>query len=1096
MAQADLDDLATEEELAVLAHHQDAWIEALRELLDSRTGELRRFRANVHGPERAFLLDDFEQEESRVRAQLAALVGDGGKPNQNERRAPVTAAPVARAPEPEQEMGSGTPQLQLSWHDGCLVAWAAGQSAHPEPRPAVLERLAASGANPAHWQAHDGVRLRGQMMAEAVTAPGHVTLGWLVSLASQRASEATISDDSDRGTILDPLAPSVLWLGAAAAMAVRLAAQGRMVPQLERVLEPGSTEQGNRASANGRKTRGGRGEFRVNWAPALIDRDELGDLAKGLPGAVSVLDGGNDPRAFTRKVIGAFIDVICGDAASRMTVPEPSPRPVSASDVGETFLARMSGTTFEAPIDHGLEVSRGMQRWGKAITAPSKLRLVVELDPPDEGGTWHLRTLADDGNGTLESVESVMSNGANARRLAIKRDLDRLERLFPVLERVKARRRGEVIMDQGEAWEFMTKTGPVLKNAGFDVRVPPLSRKKPKPMLRLTSFNEADSAVGAQQLTAVSWSAVFGDQELSAAEIRELAAQSRPLVRSHGRWVEVDRADLVAAAEALEERANQTHLSGADMFRMALGLDDGALAVTIAGENWAAKLLASAGHIPDDPTTRPEGFNGELRSYQANALAWLGFLDQAGLGGCLALDMGLGKTPTLLAHVQLTIADGPALVVAPPAVVGNWALEARKFVPGLRVLVHHGANRDEGGDLKKAFENYDLIITTYGTAVRDIEALEELHFNKVVLDEAQVIKNHTSETAQKLRLLKSRTRVVLTGTPIENGLGDLWALMDFVNPGLVGERSPFVAQLSATTGVGSTAESALRMLNGVLVFRRTKSEPAIAAELPDRIDELAHCPMTTEQIGLYQAVLDQLVLDTAAEHEGPKKKGAVLAAITALKQICNHPAAYLDDDRPLDGRSGKLARLGEIIDSVYESGERALVFTHFAKWGEKLATFLTERTGTEVSCYHGGLGRGARDKMIEDFQNGKGPGVLVLSLKAGGTGLNLTAANHVVLYDRWWNPAVEDQARDRAWRIGQTKTVLSHRLVCPGTIDERVEEVVAGKRQIADMVLPKSSSVGDLDSAQLRKALGLDTSLLLTDEDEPILASTASEVKA
>ena len=370
----------------------------------------------------------------------------------------------------------------------------------------------------------------------------------------------------------------------------------------------------------------------------------------------------------------------------------------------------------------------------------------------------------------------------------------------------------------------------------------------------------------------------------------------------------------------------------------------------------------------------------------------------------------------------------------------------------------------------------DVVITTYGTAVRDVEALAERNWDRVVLDEAQAIKNPANETAQQLRRIPARIRLALTGTPIENGLGDLWAILDFTNPGLVGDRATFVAQMS---GEG---EAALRALNGILVFRRTKSEPVVAAELPDRIDELDHCTMTAEQIGLYQAVLDGLVAESS-EVGGEPKKGAVLAAITALKQICNHPAAYQDDGRPLAGRSGKLARLEEIVESVFAAGERILVFTHFAQWGMRLADHLTEITGVPVACYHGGLARGARDQLVADFQQGEGPGALVLSLKAGGTGLNLTAASHVVLYDRWWNPAVEDQARDRAWRIGQTRTVLSHRLVCPGTVDERVEEVVAGKRHIADLVLPKSSSLSDLDAEQLRVALGLRPDTLLKEED-------------
>jgi len=354
----------------------------------------------------------------------------------------------------------------------------------------------------------------------------------------------------------------------------------------------------------------------------------------------------------------------------------------------------------------------------------------------------------------------------------------------------------------------------------------------------------------------------------------------------------------------------------------------------------------------------------------------------------------------------------------------------------------------------------------------------------VVLDEAQAIKNPASETAQTLRRLNARSKLALTGTPIENGLGDLWAILDWANPGLMGSRNSFIANLSANKN-GSmasreNAEGVLRALNGLLVFRRTKAEPAIAAELPDRIDELDHCAMTPEQVGLYQATLDTLIRETSDE-DSPKKKGAVLAAITRLKQICNHPANFnKDDDGPIAGRSGKLARLEEIIESVFANDEKILIFTHFASWGETLADHLTKQTGIPIACYHGGLGRSARDKLVSEFQSQEGAGAMVLSLKAGGTGLNLTAASHVVLYDRWWNPAVEDQARDRVWRIGQKNTVICHRLVCPGTIDERVEEVVAGKRQIADLVLPKSSSVGDLDTDQLQAVLGIDPDALLT----------------
>src|SRR6185369_12303603 len=334
----------------------------------------------------------------------------------------------------------------------------------------------------------------------------------------------------------------------------------------------------------------------------------------------------------------------------------------------------------------------------------------------------------------------------------------------------------------------------------------------------------------------------------------------RPLVQSRGQWIAIDHVDLAAAAEALAERASKTQLTGADMLRHALGLEGNPLGgFTIAGESWAADLLRQAERVKNEPMDPPKGFVGELRSYQAEALAWLGFLDEVGLGGCLALDMGLGKTPTMLARLLSGTGSGPALVIAPPAVVGNWTAEAARFTPGLRVVVHHGANRAAADEIAAEVAEADVVVTTYGTAVRDIDAIAEVSWAKVILDEAQAIKNPANDTSQQLRRITARTRIALTGTPIENGLGDLWAILDFAHPGLVGPPPPFIARLSSDGRAARVeAEDAMRALNGILVFRRTKAEPAIAAELPDQIDELDRCAMTPEQIGLYQALLDTL----------------------------------------------------------------------------------------------------------------------------------------------------------------------------------------------------------------------------------------------
>ncbi|MEY2581426.1 MAG: hypothetical protein QOE09_1275, partial [Ilumatobacteraceae bacterium] len=937
-------------------------------------------------------------------------------------------------------------QLQASWSEGQVVVWAGARGAVPEGNEELATRLESIGGPSVGWQLHPGVPLPGGQKAEAVAIPMKDALGWLVAIGG--------------GHSVAGLGPSVHWLGRAALEGVRLAARGAVVPTV-RVA--------NRSES-------GSVEANVQWVPALIDGTAVNALAAAMPGAVVAVAGAS-ARTTTMAVITAAVEAIVAESIERTELPAAPPSAKTPIDLDDTVIARLDGTPFRGNLPLASAMSRRLEQWSRTVTDAARPRLVVQLDPPSLGGVWLVSVSVPSGKGTLVPIDTAL-RGEGGRRSLIA-EWQRLGRLFPAIDRVGVSRRGQVAISQDEAWEFMTQRGPTLATVGFDVRLPALSRRKARPSLRLFAEATAGSVVGAHQLSNVAWSVLFDDVELTADDVRRLARQARPLVQSRGKWIEVDRFDVQQAAAALAEREGVTQMTGAEILRQTVGLGGTGLAggVVVLGNSWANDIMQSASEVSMSPVTQPEGFVGALRTYQAEAVAWIGFLDATGLGGCLALDMGLGKTPTVLAHLARTKGRGRTLVVAPAAVVGNWAAEAARFSPSLRVVVHHGAARASADELEAEIADADIVITTYATAVRDVEALAAISWRTVVLDEAQAIKNPASDTSQQLRRIQAHTRLALTGTPIENGLGDLWAILDFTNPGLVGSRPAFIAQMSGD------GEAALRALNGLLLFRRTKTEPEVAAELPDKIDELDHCTMTPEQIGLYQAVLDELVQsvsDSAAL--GETKKGAILAAITALKQICNHPAAYRDDGLPLAGRSGKLARLEEIVESVFAAGERILVFTHFATWGRRLADHLTEVTGLPIACYDGSLTRAVRDRLVHDFQNAKGPGAMVLSLKAGGTGLNLTAANHVVLYDRWWNPAVEDQARDRAWRIGQNLTVISHRLVCPGTIDERVEEVVAGKRHIADVVLPRSSSLADLNNDQLRLALGLRPDELLGDD--------------
>ena len=1039
-------------ELALLQAAPGEWLGTLHRLI-LETDEALADAARITGDEREQIVADLTGERSRLLAALGRLTG-----------VPATAPDRPHGDDDAQE--PGVMALQASWDAGDIVVWAAARSVPPAGPDEVHRLVAEAGGATVDWGLHRGVPLPTGEKAAAVTAPVSGALGWLVGVGG--------------GQLGGDVAPSVRWLGDMAVWATELVALGRMAPTLTRADKSGATG------------RHGTGRFAVRWAPAVVDAARLRALAARMPGAVAALaPSPSSPERLSRAVLAAAVDAICRAGASRLVTAATAAVARTRGDMAETVLARLDGEVFTASVRPATEMTDELKRWAAPVLSAGTVGLTVRLDPPEKDGGWLLHVEVSGIERHLIPVEQALGAPNRAKAQEVNTQLRRLERLLAPLLR-PTRTRGTVVLGADEAWDLMTTTGAALVAAGFDVRVPAASKRRTGPRLHMQADAfTTPSKVGAQQLSKVRWSVLFGDAELDAAEIARLAAQARPLVRVKGKWVELERADLDAAARALADAVGTTELSGAAILRHAVGLEGSALggSVVVDGGGWAVDIVKGATENPPEPLPAPEGFVGDLRSYQAEARGWLRFLDGAGLGGCLAMDMGLGKTPTVLAHLLETSGDGPVLVVAPPAVLGNWAAEAARFTPDLRVRVHHGTDRATAAELAAEAEDADVILTTYATAVRDVDALTGVEWHRIVVDEAQTIKNPASETAKQLRRVPARNRLALTGTPIENGLGDLWSILDFTNPGLVGPRAVFVEQLSRAESDGRPGEAALRALNGLLVFRRSKSEPEIAAELPDKIDELDHCGMTPEQIGLYQAVLDRLVPAGAATVPGEDssaRKGQVLAAITALKQICDHPAAYLHDDRePLEGRSGKLTRLNELLESIFEAGERVLIFTHFAAWGDRMAAYLSERHGLPVACYHGGLTRTVRDRLVHGFQNGTGPGALVLSIKAGGSGLNLAAASHVVLYDRWWNPAVEDQARDRAWRIGQKNAVVSHRLVCPGTVDERVEEVVAGKRRIADLALPASSSLGDLGADQLRAALGLRTEDVITETAEP-----------
>ncbi|MEV0562170.1 SNF2-related protein [Dactylosporangium sp. NPDC050588] len=640
-------------------------------------------------------------------------------------------------------------------------------------------------------------------------------------------------------------------------------------------------------------------------------------------------------------------------------------------------------------------------------------------------------------------------------------DLGRASRLWPELDEALHQARPEQLrLDTIGAYGFLRHAG-ILHDAGFGVLLPAQWQRRQDLGLTLTTHSAQPAAPVLRDTTAnraaivrYRWGLAIGDEFLSEADLRALARAKVPLVRLRGRWVHLDREKLRAGLAFLA-RGGQGHMSAGEAMRLVRLIPEGDLPLPVTGVDgtgWLADLLTGRAVERLELLEPPASLATTLRPYQRKGLSWLAFLDGLGVGALLADDMGLGKTVQVLALEALLRERGarpPTLIVCPLSVLGNWRREIGRFTPGLRVAVHHGTER--AADELDA----DLVLTTYQVATRDVDRLAARDWDRIVLDEAQHVKNSTSAAARAVRRIPARHRVALTGTPVENRLTELWSIADFLNPGILGPASIFRARYSVPVERYADADAAarLRRVTRPFLLRRVKTDRAVIADLPDKLERRQWCNLTLEQATLYKAVVNELFVKLREGRSGERRKGLVLSAMTKLKQVCNHPAHLMDDGTPLAGRSGKLARLEEILATALDAGDRALVFTQFAKFGHLLAPYLAGRLGTGVEFLHGGTAKGARDAMVERFQTGTGPGVLLLSLKAGGTGLNLTAANHVVHVDRWWNPATEQQATDRAFRIGQRRDVQVHTFVCVGTVEERVDTIMAEKRTLAGVAV-------------------------------------------
>jgi len=756
-----------------------------------------------------------------------------------------------------------------------------------------------------------------------------------------------------------------------------------------------------------------------------------------------------------------------------------------------------------------------------ALSQQSQFRTCFQLIPPPPGqAEWSLNYClqAADENEFLVDARTVWNNSVErfnyaGRTIELPQEtllsgLGLASKLYPLIEpSLQAQRPQSCLLKPLDAYNFIKSVAWRFTDSGLGVVLPPSLTKTDGWASRLglsiqaetPKINPAKGGVGLQSLLSFKWELTIGGQRISKAEFDRLVGLNSPLVEINGEWVELRAPDVRAAQTFFASRKEQMTLSLEDALRLASG--DSQTIEKLPVVNFEAtgqlqELLNTLNNNEAVSAIAPASFRGELRPYQALGVGWLAFLERWGLGACLADDMGMGKTLQLIAfllHLQENEAlENPTLVICPTSVLGNWEREVKKFGPTLKLLLHHGDQRAKGKAFAAAIKGKDLIITSYALVFRDAKEIQSIKWQGLVLDEAQNIKNSDSQQSKIVRQIEASFRIALTGTPVENRLQELWSILEFLNPGYLGPRNFFQRRFAIPIEKYGDRESlqTLRSLVRPFILRRLKTDKSIIQDLPEKQEMTVFCGLANEQATLYQQIVETSIAELESA-EGIQRRGMILALLVKLKQLCNHPALLTAKQNPKElgiksQESGKLQRLLEMLEEVLAEGDRSLIFTQFAEWGKLLKPHLEQHLGREILFLYGGIKQQQREEMIDRFQHDpQGPPIMILSLKAGGTGLNLTRATHVFHYDRWWNPAVENQATDRVFRIGQTRNVQVHKFVCTGTLEEKIHDMIESKKALAEQVVSAGENwLTELDTDQLRNLLILDRNAIIETEEE------------
>ena len=845
------------------------------------------------------------------------------------------------------------------------------------------------------------------------------------------------------------------------------------------------------------------GRWHALWGATLDEhvRDELTALAHAAPAAAAdAFDGDTD--AFVHDLYGCAVDELARRAL-RGTVLVPAGAGRRAPGAVEHFLAGLAAASPTLPAHNGYPaLERRLSTWvdeGLSRRSRAPWNLGLRLDEAEGGGAeappvvlelW--LEAADDP--TLALPASLLHEGSDGvfaflRESDPRRALElRLQLVQPILASVGIELEGDppstVELDAAQAGAFLREAMPRLEQLGVPVRLPrewvAATSRVTVNLVATTPATVSSGLLTRDAIASFDWRLAIGDLELTEEELAELAATKEPLVRLRGKWHTLRTSEIERALRFIDERRRAVGV--VELVRAVSGLETDEAGIELGEvrlDSTLDELLDAAGERRFRSLPTPAGMRYDLFPFQERGHGWLRLLGDLRVGGILADDMGLGKTVQAIATLVSEREDrgdvGPTLVVCPMSVSQQWGREIARFAPGLRVHLHHGPGRLRGAAFAETAIAQDVVVTSYDVATRDADLLAGVAWDRLLLDEAQDVKNARTKRHRALRRLPRNRTLALTGTPIENRLGELWAIMELVNPGLLGSREAFERSFARPIEVRRDARALerLRGLVGPFVLRRAKDAPEVDLELPPITISKVPCHLTVEQAGLYQAVVDRW-LPRIEEHERRfERRGAVLAMLGQLKQLCNHPELVLPTGRPLEGRSGKLERLVELLENVPE-GDKALVFTQYPGFG-RLAPHLASRLERDVGFFHGGLSARARDELLARFERTDGPSLLVVSLRAGGRGLNLPAANHVVHFDRWWNPAVEQQATDRVHRLGQRKPVHVASLVCTATVEERIDELLDAKRELAAEVLAGRADdwLGELDLDAIRAAVTL-----------------------